>query len=159
MTSHGQGVGYNFSALRPKGAWVKKTDSQASGAVSFMHPFDTTCKTVESAGSRRGAQMGILNCEHPDIVDFVRSKDDVGVFTQFNLSVGISNAFMAAVEADAEWDLVHVCEPHPDSGIEAHQRGDGLWVYQSLPARELWDQILRSTYDHDERVDQNVHKK
>ncbi len=130
---HGGGIGYDFSTLRPQGALVKGVGADASGPVSFMDVWDSMCRTIMSAGSRRGAMMACLRCDHPDIETFIDAKRTPGRLSMFNLSVLVTDPFMAAVKADAPWDLTF----------------DGK-VYRSVKARELWDRIMRSTYDYAE---------
>src|SRR5258708_18929328 len=102
-------------------------------------------ETVESAGGRRGGQMGVLRCDHPDIEEFVHAKDE-GDLANFNISVGVTDEFMLALEKDSDFELIHKSKPWKDG----HQRADGTCVYRRMRARELWDQIMRSTYDHAE---------
>ena len=129
----GGGIGYDFSTLRPKGATVMGVGADASGPVSFMDVWDAMCRTIMSAGSRRGAMMATLRVDHPDIEDFITAKRTPGRLSNFNLSVLVSDAFMAAVRADADWDLQF-----------------GGKVYRTLKAKALWDTIMRSTYDYAE---------
>jgi ribonucleoside-diphosphate reductase alpha chain len=145
----GGGVGYDFSALRPRGAPVHGTGSRASGPVSFMRLFDRSCETIESAGARRGAQMAVLRADHPDIQDFVHAKDQPGELTNFNLSVAADDAFLRAVVDDADLDLVHHAEPGPEVRSSATWRADlGLWAYRRVPARRLYEAITRCAWDH-----------
>ena len=129
----GGGIGYDFSTIRPKGAPVKGVGADASGPISFMDVWDAMCKTIMSAGSRRGAMMAVLRCDHPDIEAFIAAKRDPGRLRMFNLSVLVTDAFMTAVKIDAPWELTF-----------------GGTTYKILPARELWDRIMRATYAYAE---------
>ena len=126
----GGGIGYDVSTIRPKGALVKGVAADASGPLSFMDVWDSMCRTIMSAGSRRGAMMATLRCDHPDIEDFIAAKSDPARLRMFNVSVLVTDPFMAAVKADDDWDLVF----------------EGR-IYKTLSARKLWDQIMQSTYE------------
>ncbi len=129
----GGGIGYDFSTLRPKGARVHGVGADASGPLSFMDVWDAMCRTIMSAGSRRGAMMGTMRCDHPDIEAFIEAKRDPGRMRMFNLSVLVTDPFMDAVRQDADWNLEF--------------KGT---VYNTVKAKDLWDKIMRSTYDYAE---------
>ncbi|OAN46564.1 ribonucleotide reductase [Paramagnetospirillum marisnigri] len=129
----GGGIGYDFSTLRPKGAPVKGVGADASGPLSFMDVWDAMCRTIMSAGSRRGAMMATMRCDHPDIEAFIDAKREAGRLRMFNLSVLVTDAFMLAVKEGTSWELTF----------------NGT-TYKSLPARELWNKIMRATYAYAE---------
>ena len=144
----GGGVGCDFSRIRPRGARLRATASTASGPCSCIDLFDQSCACIESAGARRGALMGVLRIDHPDVLEFITAKRTPGRWGHFNLSVGVTDGFMEAMQNGADWDLVHAAEPGAGQIRQgAQQRGDGQWVYRTLPARALWDTLMRSAYD------------
>lgn len=144
----GGGVGYDFSRIRPRGAEVRATASLASGPCSYMDVFDHSCSTVESAGARRGAQMGVLRIDHPDVLEFITAKRTPGRWNNFNVSVAVTDEFIRTLQAGGDWALVHAAKPGAGLVAQgAHLRGDGLWVYRTLPAQQLWDTVMRSAYD------------
>ena len=126
----GGGIGYDFTTIRPKGANVKGVAADASGPLSFMDVWDAMCRTIMSAGSRRGAMMATMRCDHPDILDFITAKRDPARLRMFNVSVLVTDAFMDAVKSDGSWDLVFEGE-----------------VFQTMKAMDLWDQIMSSTFE------------
>jgi len=166
----GCGIGYEFSTLRPRGAYVSGAGAYTSGPMSFMDIYDKMCFTVSSAGGRRGAQMGTFDVSHPDVRDFIRAKREDGRLRQFNLSLLITDEFMAAVAADATWQLAfpvnmkeadEVDTANPDQVVWREwpntasyvTRDDGLVackVYGTVRAKHLWDMIMASTYDYAE---------
>jgi ribonucleoside-diphosphate reductase alpha chain len=152
----GGGIGVDFSTLRPRGTLAKGAGNIASGAVSFMHIWDAMCGTILSTGARRGAMMATLRCDHPDIEEFVMAKQQAGQLRRFNLSVQVSDAFVAAVRNGDEWPLVFpakafgpggetVLRNWPDEAAPVPCR-----VIRQVNARQLWDQIVRATYDYSE---------
>jgi len=163
----GCGIGYEFSTLRPKGAYVSGAGAYTSGPLSFMDIYDKMCFTVSSAGGRRGAQMGTFDISHPDIIEFIRAKREDGRLRQFNLSCLITRDFMEAVKHDADWDLVfpasqteiddpetrivfkHVANP-PKSAVKDDRGLVACRVYKTMKAQRLWDVIMASTYDYAE---------
>ncbi len=166
----GCGIGYEFSTLRPRGAYVSGAGAYTSGPLSFMDIYDKMCFTVSSAGGRRGAQMGTFDVSHPDVREFIKAKRENGRLRQFNLSLLITDGFMDAVEEDGDWPLVfpiHVKEQHEIDLTDAKlvvwrdwpthrnyvDREDGLVackIYGHVRARHLWDMIMVSTYDYAE---------
>jgi ribonucleoside-diphosphate reductase alpha chain len=153
----GGGVGYDFSTLRPKGAAAKSVGAVASGPVSFMQIWDSMCATLLSTGARRGAMMATLRCDHPDIEAFIEAKRDTHVLRHFNLSVLVSDDFMEAIRRDQDWALVF---PVEDSAVTEGQILRRHWsghaepvscrVYQTLRARDLWNKLMRATYEYAE---------
>ncbi len=168
----GCGIGYEFSTLRPKGAYVSGAGAYTSGPLSFMDIFDKTCFTISSAGGRRGAQMATFDVGHPDVLDFIRAKREHGRLRQFNMSLLISEEFISAVKTDGDWRLAF---PVSEEEVEAEEldlkdTGRFIWrewpvehgyvtdgegrvacrVYKTIKARHLWDMIMSSTYDYAE---------
>jgi ribonucleoside-diphosphate reductase alpha chain len=165
----GCGIGYEFSTLRPKGAYVSGAGAYTSGPLSFMDIYDKMCFTVSSAGGRRGAQMGTFDIGHPDVTDFIRAKREAGRLRQFNLSLLITNDFMRAVKDDQEWTLAFPIDDKQmqQEDIDLNDASQVVWrdwpitegyvthetgqvackIYKTLPARRLWDMIMASTYD------------
>ncbi len=159
----GCGIGYEFSTLRPKGAFVKGAGAYTSGPLSFMDIFDAMCFTVSSAGGRRGAQMGVFDISHPDVMQFIKAKRENGKLRQFNLSCLITDDFIKAVKDNEDWDLVFPANPqeieenceaiwrywpgNKDSYIKNDKGQVKMRVYRTIPARRLWDAMMELTYD------------
>jgi ribonucleoside-diphosphate reductase alpha chain len=164
----GCGIGYDFSTLRPQGAFVAGAGASTSGPLSFMDIYDRVCATVASAGGRRGAQMGTFDIAHPDVEDFIRAKREDGRLRQFNLSLLISDAFIQAVKDDAEWPLVFPVMAAERSELDLDDPEQVLWrdwpshdagytvaesgkvackIYRRIRARKLWSLVMSSTYD------------
>ncbi|MGY3871108.1 adenosylcobalamin-dependent ribonucleoside-diphosphate reductase [Aeromonas crassostreae] len=168
----GCGIGYDFSTLRPRGAFVSGAGAYTSGPLSFMDIYDKMCFTVSSAGGRRGAQMGTMDIRHPDVVEFIQAKREDGRLRQFNLSLLITEAFVKAVKEDAPWQLIfpYTAKEVAQDGIALDDPELVIWadwpnkegvvisdsgqvackVYKTLPARKLWNVIMTSTYDYAE---------
>jgi len=166
----GCGIGYEFSTLRPRGAYVSGAGAYTSGPMSFMDIYDKMCFTVSSAGGRRGAQMGTFEVAHPDVKDFVRAKREDGRLRQFNLSLLITDGFMKAVEDDTDWPLVFPINAKEKEEIELDKSAEIVWrewpthknyvsrddglvackVYGHIRAKHMWDMIMTSTYDYAE---------
>jgi ribonucleoside-diphosphate reductase alpha chain len=163
----GCGIGYEFSTMRPRGAYVSGAGAYTSGPLSFMDIYDKMCFTVSSAGGRRGAQMGTFDIGHPDAMDFIRAKREAGRLRQFNLSLLVTDEFMQAVKANADWTLAFPITTREAEGEDLGDRTKYIWrewpttrnyvvnetglvcckVYKTLPARRVWDVIMSSTYD------------
>ena len=163
----GCGIGYEFSTLRPRGAYVSGAGAYTSGPLSFMDIYDKMCFTVSSAGGRRGAQMGTFDVGHPDVMEFIRAKRESGRLRQFNLSLLVTDSFMQAVREDREWQLAFPVREKEIEGVDTSDPARFLWrewpdangyvrdeaglvlckVYKTLPARRMWDVIMSSTYD------------
>jgi ribonucleoside-diphosphate reductase alpha chain len=164
----GCGIGYEFSTMRPRGAYVSGAGAYTSGPLSFMDIYDKMCFTVSSAGGRRGAQMGTFDIGHPDAMDFIRAKREAGRLRQFNLSLLVTDEFMKAVKADQDWKLAFpITQRELEEGVDLSDASKYIWrewpttrgyvtndaglvcckVYKTLPARRMWDVIMSSTYD------------
>lgn len=154
----GGGVGTDFSPLRPSGALVERVGAPASGPLPFMDMWDSMCRTIMSAGYRRGAMMSTMRCDHPDLMAFISAKHDGARLRMFNVSVLVTDAFMTAVANDESWELGHWVRPFDSARlvamVERFDRACGSmrpwYVYEKLPARHIWDVLMKSTYVHAE---------
>lgn len=148
----GGGIGMDFSTLRPTGATLNRTGAIASGPLPFMDMWDSMCKTIMSAGARRGAMMGTIHCEHPDLIKFIEAKNEAGRLVNFNVSVLITDAFLDAVQSDETWHLGFGVPKSDGSHLFTVERDDGdIWyAYSEHKARDLWDAIIKHTYEYSE---------
>lgn len=147
----GGGIGMDFSTLRPTGAWLSRTGAVASGPLPFMDMWNSMCSTIMSAGSRRGAMMGVMHCEHPDLPAFIEAKKEGGRLTNFNVSILVTDGFMEAVALDENWYLGFDVPRADGNHIMEIEREDGMWyIYSQYKARDLWNQIIESTYEYSE---------
>lgn len=152
----GGGIGTDFSTLRPSGAHLERTNAVASGPLPFMDMWDSMCRTIMSAGARRGAMMGTLSDTHPDLLEFIKAKHTAGRLTNFNVSILVSDAFMDAVKNDETWHLHFNVPPHKDGRADkscrkfVDEEGEVQYIYSEHKASELWKLILESTYEYSE---------
>ena len=146
----GGGIGYDFTTLRPKDSPVKGVDADASGPLTFMNVWDAMCRTVMSAGSRRGAMMATMRCDHPDIEDFITAKSDTNRLRMFNVSVLATDEFMSCVENDADWPLMHEVPPAEPVTWNNVTQINGKHIYKVIRAKDLWETMMKSTYDYAE---------
>lgn len=146
----GGGIGYDFSPLRPKNAPVRGVDADASGPITFMDVWDAMCRTIMSAGARRGAMMATMSCNHPDIEDFITAKRDPNRLRMFNVSVLVSDDFMECVQNDLDWPLMHKIPPVKPVKWNNVTEVDGKYIYKVISAKYLWNLMMESTYNHAE---------
>lgn len=146
----GGGIGYDFTTLRPKDSPVKGVDADASGPLTFMDVWDAMCRTVMSAGSRRGAMMATMRCDHPDIEDFITAKSDTNRLRMFNVSVLATDEFMSCVKNDADWPLMHEVPPAEPVTWNNVTQINGKHIYKVIRAKDLWETMMKSTYAYAE---------
>jgi len=146
----GGGIGYDFTTLRPKDSPVKGVDADASGPLTFMNVWDAMCRTVMSAGSRRGAMMATMRCDHPDIEDFITAKSDTNRLRMFNVSVLATDEFMSCVKNDADWPLMHEVPPAEPVTWNNVTQINGKHIYKVIRAKDLWETMMKSTYAYAE---------
>ncbi len=152
----GGGIGTDFSTLRPEGALLHRTHTKASGPIPFMHTWDAASRTIRSAGDRRGAMMGTMSDTHPDLLKFIKAKQTKGSLEQFNISILVSDALMEAIKEGEDWLFYFPIEPlerkpgMAELDFEDEETGKKQFVYDCMPARELWEIITRATYEYSE---------